>query len=270
MGSGQTGSSPDLKARTSWFRKQVKPLPLPRNACILPHIGHSEVTSYLRFLALKTILPVVRGRHCGGQRRGWLRLHFSMPTSSTKAGSFFGCVEAARAIHDTARDVVLTCAWKFRHGRERRDSSMTDLRRSIAFACAALLVGGAAASEAQAGQGFGGLFLSLPFLGPFIQPQPWHERHYSVPRKKDLTVQQRHLTRLQKNSETALAVPSAAQPLITCERAQAIIVDYGFKDIKAELCTGKNLGFSAMRDGKPFSIEIVAANGELAKVQRVH
>jgi hypothetical protein len=42
------------------------------------------------------------------------------------------------------------------------------------------------------------------------------------------------------------------------------------KNIKGELCTGKNLGFSATRDGKPFSIEIVAANGELAKVQRLH
>jgi hypothetical protein len=148
---------------------------------------------------------------------------------------------------------------------------MTGLRRLIAFACAALLVGGAAASEARAGQGFGGFFLSLPFLRPLIQPQPWHERHYSAPRKKDRIVQQQpHFTRLQKNSERALAVPSAAQPLLTCEKAQAIIADYGFKNIKGELCTGKNLGFSATRDGKPFSIEIVAANGELAKVQRLH
>jgi hypothetical protein len=148
---------------------------------------------------------------------------------------------------------------------------MSGLRRLIAFACVALLGGGVAASEAQAGQGFGSFFLSLPFLRPFIQQQPWHERHYSSSRKKDRTVQrQRHFTRWQKNSATALAVPSGAQPTITCEKAHTIIADYGFKDIKAELCTGKNLGFSATRDGKPFSIEIVAANGELAKVQRVH
>ena len=51
---------------------------------------------------------------------------------------------------------------------------------------------------------------------------------------------------------------------------QTIIADYGFKDIKAELCAGKNLSFFATRDWKPFSIEIIAANGELAKVQRVH
>src|SRR5262245_36169261 len=148
---------------------------------------------------------------------------------------------------------------------------MSGLRGLIAFACAALLGGAAAASEAQAGQGFGGFFLSLPFVRPFIQPQPWHERHYSSSRKKNRTVQrQREITRLQKNSGTALAVPSAAQSTVTCEKAQAIIADYGFKNIKAERCTGKNLGFSAMRDGKSFSIEIVSVNGELAKVQRLH
>src|SRR5262245_53896404 len=137
------------------------------------------MTSYLRFRALKAFLPVVRGRHCGGQRRGWLCLHFSMPTSSEKAGS----------ANSFLRDVGLRCPWNFRHRQERRDSSMSGLRRLIAFACAALLGGAATASEAQAGQGFGGFFLSLPFVRPFIQPQPWHERHYSSPRKKDRTVQ---------------------------------------------------------------------------------
>ena len=130
---------------------------------------------------------------------------------------------------------------------------MSSLRRLVAFACAALLVGGAAVSEAQAGQGFGGFFLSLPFLQPFYQSRK------RVP--------------LHKERKNALAVPTGpgvSQPSVSCEKAQAIIADYGFKDIKAELCAGKNLSFSATRDGKPFSIEIIAANGELAKVQRVH
>ena len=138
---------------------------------------------------------------------------------------------------------------------------MSSLRRLVAFACAALLVGGAAVSEAQAGQCFGGFFLSLPFLQPFYQS-----------RKRVPTVQRNftRLHRLRKERKNALAVPTASQPSISCEKAQAIIADYGFKDIKAELCAGKNLSFSATRDGKPFSIEIIAANGELAKVQRVH
>ena len=149
---------------------------------------------------------------------------------------------------------------------------MSSLRRLVAFACAALLAGGVATSEAQAGQGIGGFFFSLPFLQPFYQSSPRYERRQSSQRKRVPTVQ-RHLTRIPKERENALAVPTGpgvSQPSISCEKAQAIVADYGFKDIKAEICAGKSLSFSATRDGKPFAIEIIAANGELAKVQRVH
>jgi hypothetical protein len=76
----------------------------------------------------------------------------------------------------------------------------------------------------------------------------------------------------QKVNQRALAIAKrsvAVEKSITCERAQVIVAEYGFKDIKAELCAGKTFGFSAMRDGKPFSIKIVAVSGELAKVQRL-
>jgi hypothetical protein len=58
------------------------------------------------------------------------------------------------------------------------------------------------------------------------------------------------------------------QQSVNCEKAQAIVSEFGFKEIKAEVCGGATLHFSATRDGKPFSIQIVAANGEFAKVQR--
>jgi hypothetical protein len=58
------------------------------------------------------------------------------------------------------------------------------------------------------------------------------------------------------------------QQSVNCEKAQAIVSEFGFKEIKAEVCEGATLHFSATRDGKPFSIQIVAANGEFAKVQR--
>src|SRR5262245_137607 len=48
-----------------------------------------------------------------------------------------------------------------------------------------------------------------------------------------------------------------------------VVAEFGFKHIKAELCIGENFEFHATRDGKPFLIEIEAANGELAKVQRL-
>jgi hypothetical protein len=55
---------------------------------------------------------------------------------------------------------------------------------------------------------------------------------------------------------------------VSCDKARGIVADFGFKDIKADSCSGKTYGFSATRDGKAFSIKIVAANGELAEVRR--
>jgi hypothetical protein len=65
-----------------------------------------------------------------------------------------------------------------------------------------------------------------------------------------------------------LPVPPAGSS-ITCDKARQIIWDLGFEDVKAELCTGTTFGFVAMRDGKSFSIEILAADGEVTKVERL-
>jgi hypothetical protein len=58
------------------------------------------------------------------------------------------------------------------------------------------------------------------------------------------------------------------QGAVSCDKARGIVAEFGFKDIKADSCSGKTYGFSATRDGKSFSIKIVAANGELAEVRR--
>jgi len=42
------------------------------------------------------------------------------------------------------------------------------------------------------------------------------------------------------------------QQTVSCEKAQAIVSEYGFKEIKAKVCSGATLHFSATRDGKPF------------------
>src|SRR6476469_4432347 len=71
--------------------------------------------------------------------------------------------------------------------------------------------------------------------------------------------------------ETATAASSKAElvanvtsvNVINCEKAQAIVADYGFKDIRDGNCSGGTLVFTATRDGKPFSIIISAADGEL-------
>jgi hypothetical protein len=186
------------------------------------------------------------------------------------------------------------------------ETIMSTRRRSVLFACAALLAAGALIAPVQAREGFGGFFFPAPFFapqpggGPFYQP-PWRERYYAPPRQRKAarpvhrTVAQTHkerkvalavparssvrqvpeqrkLTQPPRELQTAVAVPdppTRRKPTITCEKAQAIVADYGFKDIKSELCAGRILGFHATRDGKPFTIEIVAANGELAKVRRL-
>ena len=106
-------------------------------------------------------------------------------------------------------------------------------------------------------------------------------RYYAPPQKrKAIHSAQRNLTNSRKRQRVALAVPRSAmrkqsvgsksgkqpvQQAVSCEKAQAIVSEFGFKEIKAEVCEGASLHFSATRDGKPFSIQIVAANGDSQK-----
>jgi hypothetical protein len=67
--------------------------------------------------------------------------------------------------------------------------------------------------------------------------------------------------------EATLASPHRiAATSISCEAARQMIANLGFEKVKAELCTGDTYNFVAMRNGKSFSIEIVAANGEAKNV----
>jgi ATPase subunit of ABC transporter with duplicated ATPase domains len=86
--------------------------------------------------------------------------------------------------------------------------------------------------------------------------------------EKQKAEREKQQTELEKQ-ETDLALPKpTAASSITCDAARKIVADLGFEDVKAELCTGDTFGFVAMRDGKSFSIEILAANGEVTKVER--
>jgi hypothetical protein len=100
---------------------------------------------------------------------------------------------------------------------------------------------------------------------------PPRDQYYVPSRKKKLLRSEGRRSSKSSRHRAALAVPNEARdslPPITCERAQAIVAEYGFKDVKMQICTEKNFEFRAMRDGKPFSIKI-EVNGELAKVQRL-
>jgi len=174
------------------------------------------------------------------------------------------------------------------------------LCRSAVFGCLlTLLAAFMFSSPVEARQhGFGGFFFA-PFFS--FGPRPGRHRYYAPPRKRYYAhSRKRRVVRSERRNfaqlanrraalamakarnaegiaarelpEKKVAVPNGATgalPLINCEKAQAIVAEYGFKHIKAELCIGENFEFHATRDGKPFLIEIEAANGELAKVRRL-
>jgi hypothetical protein len=142
---------------------------------------------------------------------------------------------------------------------------------SVLLLCVALLVVSAYSSEVEARQrGF--------FFAPFFAPWPgqyyspaWRHRYYA-PSGKRKAVRSVRAPQARKRQQAALLIPRTAQRIdrsIGCERARDILTEFGFKDIKAEVCTGTTLGFSASRDGKPFSIRILAANGEFEEVRRL-
>lgn len=179
------------------------------------------------------------------------------------------------------------------------EANMSGMCRSALLGClVALLASFMFSSYVEARQGgFGGFFFA-PFWS--YEPPPWRryyapprERYYVPSRKRKVVRSERRKFGQSANRRAALAVAkprkperiaarelpqkavavpngaTGALPSITCEKAQAIVAEFGFKQIKAELCIGENFEFHATRDGKPFLIEIEAANGELAKVQRL-
>lgn len=55
---------------------------------------------------------------------------------------------------------------------------------------------------------------------------------------------------------------------LPCDKAAAIVGDYGFKSVQSSDCEGQVFSFNASRDGKPFIIALDSVNGELIKVQK--
>jgi hypothetical protein len=167
---------------------------------------------------------------------------------------------------------------------------MITLRRLVLFAGVTLLGIGVSTTELEAGQGYGGFFFA-PFFAPYYEPPPWRPRYYAPPRKRHYAQSrrkanlsaQRKPTQSRNGHQAALALPRKAsrpEPPITaqvettpatasmgCRKSQAIVAEYGFKDVKPEVCVGTQHSFNATRDGKPFWIKIVA--GELAAVKRL-
>jgi hypothetical protein len=91
--------------------------------------------------------------------------------------------------------------------------------------------------------------------------EPEAEPRYAPPRKKQRT------TKLpaQKPAAKQDQQKSAA---VSCDKATKIVSDYGFSKVKATSCTGKVYAFNAQRDGKPFTVKLSSASGELMEVKK--
>ena len=94
----------------------------------------------------------------------------------------------------------------------------------------------------------------------YAYDQDYYEPEYIPPRKK----------------RKAYAKPQIEQPktakkkatTISCAKAGQIVSGYGFKSVEQVSCKGQVYAFNATRDGKPFSIKLSSASGELTEVKK--
>lgn len=88
----------------------------------------------------------------------------------------------------------------------------------------------------------------------------YYEPEYVPPRKK----------------RKAYAKPQIEQPktvkkkatTISCAKAGQIVSGYGFKSVEQVSCKGQVYAFNATRDGKPFTVKLSSASGELTEVKK--
>lgn len=55
---------------------------------------------------------------------------------------------------------------------------------------------------------------------------------------------------------------------VSCNKAGEIVSGYGFGNVKPVTCEGKIFGFSALRDGKTYRVQVSAATGEITEVRK--
>src|SRR6476661_243733 len=90
----------------------------------------------------------------------------------------------------------------------------------------------------------------------------YYEPEYVPPRKKRKAYVEPPLDPNAKAQATKKATA------ITCAKAGEIVSGYGFKSVQQVSCSGQTYAFNATRDGKPFSIKLSAASGELTEVKK--
>ncbi|NJM31312.1 MAG: hypothetical protein HC855_15615 [Rhizobiales bacterium] len=87
-------------------------------------------------------------------------------------------------------------------------------------------------------------------------------------KKKKSSVKQASISGATRKS-SAKKSEQKTSGLMSCDKASGIVAGYGFQNVKATDCKGDAYGFSARRGGKPYTITLNAANGELTGVKKV-
>jgi hypothetical protein len=71
-------------------------------------------------------------------------------------------------------------------------------------------------------------------------------------------------------SEPEAVEQKAEGKTIGCTAGAAVIVGYGFGDVKPKACTGNAYAYSATRAGKSYEIKLTAASGEITDVKKLN
>jgi hypothetical protein len=164
-------------------------------------------------------------------------------------------------------------------------------RAGLAAIATIALTAGAAGAEAGVrlgfnyfpfGPGYGGYY-GEPYMVPppryyYYQPRPRYRPHYYAyqyePDYYEPEVEPNYRAPPRSKldalpSQKPLAVPSQKKSgAISCDQATKIVSDYGFRQVKATSCSGKIFAFNAQRDGRPFSVKVSSASGELTEVKK--
>ena len=90
----------------------------------------------------------------------------------------------------------------------------------------------------------------------------YYEPEYVPPRKKRKAY-------VEPPIDSKPKAPAAKKATaISCAKAGEIVSGYGFKSVQQVSCSGQIYAFNATRDGKPFTIKLSAASGELTEVKK--
>jgi len=73
----------------------------------------------------------------------------------------------------------------------------------------------------------------------------------------------------QPRNQTKKLATKLASNQLSCEKAKAIVADFGFSSVTARTCTGTIYDFTAKRDGKPYAVKVSSLSGELKGVKKI-